>query len=55
MNATRWRLSERLTAHADGRFVVMTADGNKIEGHSDQRCILQRLDGWPYTQRRVTG
>lgn len=42
----------RVTARADGRFVVTTADGTKIEVRHSQCSILQRQDGWQYSQKR---
>lgn len=45
----------RVTVRADGRFVVTTADGKKIEVRHHQCRILQRQDGWQYAQRQVTG
>ncbi len=44
----------RLTARPDGRFVVTTADGLKVEVPWHACRLLQRGDGWQYSQRRIT-
>lgn len=41
----------RLTARADGRFVVTTADGLRIEASWRSCRLLQRHDGWQYAQK----
>lgn len=44
----------RLTTRTDGRFVVMTAGREKIEGRYSQCRMLQRQNGWQYAQRRAS-
>jgi len=51
-NAGTW--TGRVTARADGRFVVTTADGTKIDVRHSQCYILQRQDGWQYSQKPRT-
>lgn len=41
----------RLTVRADGRFVVTTADGLRIEASWRSCHLLQRGDGWQYAQK----
>ena len=51
-NAGTWM--GRLTARPDGRFVVTTGEGIKIEVSYRVCHLLQRQDGWQYTKRRVS-
>lgn len=41
----------RVTARADGRCVVTTADGRKVEVRYHQCRVRQHQDGWQYAQK----